>query len=103
MSKLRKFLSNIKLVYRPGKRQTKLALLGVIALSTVALVGLFLAVRQGEAKNDALSSQAAALNQQNSQLEQNIDRLGSEDSIIDIAESELGLVDPDSVVLIPHN
>lgn len=96
-------LSNIKLVYRAGKWQTKVALLSVIALSTVTLTGLFIAIKLGEARNDGLLSQIGELQQQNSQLEQNIDALGSDDSVVNIAGEELGLVDPDTIVFVPEN
>ena len=94
-------LSKIKLVYRPGKTLIKVAVLGVIALSTVALVTIHTAIDRGEAKLNAGSAQAAAQEQENRELEQNIDALGSKDSILDIAEEELGLVDPDTVVYVP--
>ena len=94
-------LSKIKLVYRPGKTLTKIALLGVIAASTVALVTIHAAINRGEAKLNAGSAQAAAQEQENRELEQNIDALGSKGSILDIAEEELGLVDPDTVVYVP--
>lgn len=94
-------LSKIKLVYRPGKRATKLALLGVIVLSTAALISIHTAIHQSEAKLDAESAQAAAQEQENRELEQNIMALGSKDSVHDIAEEELGLVDPNTVVYVP--
>lgn len=96
-------LSKIKLVYRPGKALIKVALLGVIVLSTAALVTIHTAIERSEAKEEAMRAQAAALEQQNQELEQDINALGSKDSILDIAEEELGLVDPDTVVYVPAN
>lgn len=96
-------LSKIKLVYRPGKTLIKVALLGVIVLSTAALVTIHSAIKQSESKEEAMRAQAAALEQQNQELEQDINALGSKDSILDIAEEELGLVDPDTVVYVPAN
>lgn len=96
-------LSKIKLVYRPGKALIKVALLGVIVLSTAALVTIHTAIERSEAKEEAMRAQAAALEQQNQELEQDISALGSKDSILDIAEEELGLVDPDTVVYVPAN
>lgn len=103
MSKLTRFLSNIKLVYRPVKWQTKVALMCVIVLSMVTLLGLHIAITGGEARNEALTSQAATLELQNSQLESDIAQLGSDDSVVDIAGEELGLVDPDTVIFVPDN
>lgn len=90
-----------KLVYRPGKTLVKIALLAVIVLSTAALIALSGSIRDTRATADALTAQAAALEQQNSTLEQNIEQLGSADSVERIAQEELGLVDPDTVVFIP--
>ena len=93
-------LSKIKLVYRPGKTLIKVALLGVIVLSTAALVTIHTSIARSESKEEAMRTQAAALEQQNEELEQDINALGSKDSILDIAEEELGLVDPDTVVYV---
>ena len=94
-------LSKIKLVYRPGKTPIKLALLGVIVLSTVALVTLHAAIENGRDRLESSTAQAAKLEQENSDLEQKQNNLGSMGSILDIAEEELGLVDPDTVVYVP--
>ena len=96
-------LSKIKLVYRPGKTLIKVALLGVIVLSTAALVTIHAAIENGKDKLEADTAEAAVLEQQNQELEQDINALGSKDSILDIAEEELGLVDPDTVVYVPAN
>lgn len=101
MKKRNNPFSNIKLVYRPGKALTKIALLGVIVLSTVALVTLQAAIQRSQDRAEAVRAQAAALEQENRELEQDIDALGSKESILDIAEDELGLVDPDTVVYVP--
>lgn len=94
-------LSKIKLVYRPGHTLIKIALLGVIVLSTAALVTIHTAIERSEAREEAMRAQAAALEQANRELEHDIDALGSKDSILDIAEEELGLVDPDTIVFVP--
>ena len=61
------------------------------------------AIGMGSNHLDSLRHQAAQLEQENSQLEQDIDSLGSLDSLQQIAKDELGLVDPDTVVLQPEN
>lgn len=48
-----------------------------------------------------MQSQAAELEYENDVLEKKIDQLDSEQSVKDIAEEELGLVDPDVVVIDP--
>lgn len=88
-------LSKVKLVYKPSKTLTKIALLGVIVLSTVTLIALHAAIGRSQAQAEAMRAEAAALEQQNSELENRID--GGPD-VEQIAGEELGLVDPDKVI-----
>jgi cell division protein FtsB len=85
-------LSNIMLVYRPGKTLTKIALLGVIALSTVALVTIHSAIDKAETAKENLRRQAITMELENQELEHDIAALGSMESILEIAKEELGLV-----------
>lgn len=84
--------SNIKLVYRPGSNLIKIALLAVIALSTVALVTIQVGINQNKELLEAKRQEAILLEQENLALEQDIEALGSRDSIIEIAGKQLGLV-----------
>jgi cell division protein FtsB len=56
-----------------------------------------------QAMKDSLKDQAAQLEQDNGQLKDKIDGLGSVDSVEDIAKEELDLVDPDSVIIQPES
>ena len=85
-------LSKIKLVYRPGKSATKIALLAVIILSTVALITIHAAIDKAETRKENLRDEAITLEQENQELEQDIDALGSKESILKIAREQLGLV-----------
>ena len=89
-----------KIVFRPGKTLTKVMLLVVIVLSTVTLIAIHGAIQHAEEKAQALRSQAFAEEQEQQELRQDIDALGSSDSVEKIAEEELGLVDPDTVVIV---
>lgn len=100
MAKRNHPVKKFKLAYRPGMTLVKTALLAVIVLSTAALIALGGCIRDAQTSTAALTAQAAALEQQNSALERNIEDLGSTDSIERIAKEELGLVDPDTVVFI---
>lgn len=84
--------SKYKIVFRPGSPLTKLALVGVIVLSTVALIAIHCAIDRSQAKADALRQQAAAEERERNELKDKIDNLGSTDSVIDIAGDKLGLV-----------
>ena len=95
MSKRVNPLSKFKLVYKPGKSMTKIALLAVIILSTVTLIALHAAIDRSKAREDAMRAEAAALEAQNSELE---DRLESGVDVEQVAGEELGLVDPDKII-----
>lgn len=92
--------SKYKIVFRPGKTLTKVALLAVIVLSTATLIAIHGAIRRGEERAEALRAQAAAEEWERDELEQDIAALGSTESIIEIAGEELGLVDPDTIIFV---
>ena len=97
------FTNRIRLVYKRSSRQTKLAVCAAIILSTAALLALRSATLNAQAQADALRDQAARLEQENDKLEDKIDSLGSIDSVEQIAQEELGLVDPTTVIINPEN
>ena len=97
-----KKFSRIRLVYKRSSTLTKVLVLVAVVLSTVALLSLRGLILETEAKNAALLQQAAQLEGENAQLEQNIDSLGTLDSVIRIARELLGLEDPDTVILVPQ-
>lgn len=101
MEKVRKLLSQIRLTRGRSGRVTKIVVLSAIVLSIVALLtlrGTYLDTRE---KASALRAQAAELEQANSRLEKGIDEMGSVQSVERIAQEELGLVYPDTVVFDP--
>ncbi len=89
-----------KIVFCKGNTLTKVALLGVIVLSIVALIAIHGAIKQAKAKADALQQAALTEALEREELEKDIAELGSADSVEKIAGEELGLVDPDSVVFV---
>lgn len=94
--------SRIKLVYKRGNSVIKLVLLCTIVLSTITIVALSLALQDAKAQASNLQEQAAQLEQENQKLEEQIDGLGSVGSVEDIAQNELGLVNPDTVIIQPE-
>lgn len=103
MSQLQNFIRRTRLVFVRSSRLTKILILSAMVFSLVALAILRTAIGMGSNHLDSLRHQAAQLEQENSQLEQDIDSLGSLDSLQQIVKDELGLVDPDTVVLQPEN
>lgn len=92
MKKRKNPLSNVRFVYRPGSVWIKIALLAVLVLSTAALITIHTAIDRSQRKYEALRNEAITLEQENQALQEDIDELGSRDSIIEIAGKKLGLV-----------
>lgn len=90
--------SNIKLVYRPGKALTKVALLGVIVSSTVSLMMIHDAIQRAEARWDTGCDQALALEQKIEARKHDIDILGSKESVEAIAKEEAGMGYPGEII-----
>lgn len=94
--------SHIRLVYQRSRTLTKVVVLVALVLSMAALVTLAVARQDAEDQAAKLREQVLQLEQKNAQLEQYIDDLGSVQSVERIAAEELGLVDPDTVIIQPQ-
>ena len=103
MAKIKEKLKLIKLRLRPSPRSTKVMLIIALLFAMIALVTLRMKTIELEDRTEDLRQKAAALEQENTDLQENIDILGSVQSIIQIARDELGLVDPDTVILGPES
>ena len=90
---------NIKVVYRRSKPLTKVVVIAAIVLSMAALITLRWTLNDIQKQTQDMKAEAARLEQENAELEDKIDQLGSVQSVMDIAQEELGLVDPDTVVI----
>ena len=103
MAKIKEKLKLIKLRLRPSPRSTKIMLIVAILFDMTALIALRIQITKLENREADLRDKAAALEQDNKDLQENIGILGSVQSIIQIARDELGLVNPDTVVLGPES
>ncbi len=92
----------IRLVYRRCPTVLKCALLGMLLIGTLALMVLRFSLLEAKEKTEDLRQQAAALEQQNQKLEHSISQLGTVQSVSELAEKLLGLVDPDTVIFQPE-
>ena len=97
MSKFEKFISKFQLVRIRSRKLTVIMLVVAIVLSMGALTVLHLSRKQLQNRTDDLREQAAHLELENAALQEDIDQVGSIQSIVEIAEKELGLVQPDAV------
>lgn len=98
MSRVRDFLRHFRLQYRPTHPLTKAVVTAAIVLSTVSLISLRLCQWEAQQKLALLSQQAVHLEQENADLSQRIDALGTVDSIRQIAAEELDLWHPDTII-----
>ena len=103
MAKIMEKLKLIKLRLRPSPRSTKVMLIIAILFAMMALLALRMATTDLNNRTEDLRQKAAAMEQENKDLQENIGILGSVQSIIQIARDELGLVDPNTVILSPES
>ena len=102
MKRFLRMLKRARIVFTPSNTMTKTVVLSAIVLSIVALLALHLSTRVVENQTADLTNQAAQLEQENNELKENVGNLGSAEGVGQIAEDELGLVDPDTIVIDPE-
>lgn len=91
-----------RVVIRPGPRKLKIVLALLILVSLITLVSLGVVLRSIESRTQAALDQAAGLEHENAELEDKTKNVDSNSVIEDIAQEELGLVDPDTVIIDPN-
>ena len=92
-----------RLVFHRSSLLTKTVVLATLALATAALLAVTLGIRSAKSAEAQSRAQAAQLERENAELEENIQQSGSVEIHKEIAEQELGLVDPNTVIFIPEN
>jgi len=95
-------VGNVKLVRKRSSTLMKVLVLVVVVLSTVTLLTLSLKLYQEQERAEALHSQAMEQEQEMSRLERYIQEEGTIQGIIRIAMEELGLVEPDTIIIQPE-
>lgn len=93
--------SNIKVRFCRSSTLMKVAVLAVLVLSVVTLLTLRAGILDARAETETLRGEAAQIELENERLEEKIDDLGTVQGIINVAQEELGLVEPGTVVLDP--
>lgn len=86
------------LVREPSSPLLKAVVTVAIALCTVTLIALRYTQLEQQKVLALLHTQAAAIEQENADLADRIQSLGTAKSIRRIAAEELGLVDPDTII-----
>ena len=96
-------LRNVKVEVRPTTPVLKIAVMVLIVFSILALIALRWVHNGILEETQNLKDEAAAVEQANEDLQQKKDKLGSVQSVQDIAREELGLEDPDTVIIEPQS
>ena len=92
----------VKVEVRPTSNILKIILTVLILFSIVALIALRWVHNGILTQIDDLKEEASELEHANDELEEKSQELGSVQSIEDIAQEELGLVDPDTILIDPE-
>ena len=95
--------SHIRIVFRRTSPLMKCVVLTLIVACTAALIALRVNIQQSKDRQTDLQQQAIQLVQENKALTQTIAKLGTVESVKRIAETELGLVDPNTQFFTPGN
>ena len=88
-----------KYIVRPAPAMLKIAACLLILFSMAALLALRWVHNGIREETQNLTDEAATVQAENQELNEKIGTLGSVQSVKDIAQEELGLVDPDTVVI----
>ncbi len=96
-------LRNVKVEVRPTSPMLKIVLILLIVFSMLALIALRWVHNGILEETQNLKDEAAAIEEQNRDLTEKAADPNSIQSIEDIAREELGLVDPDTVIIEPQD
>ena len=96
-------LRNVQLVFRPSSALLKIVVTVLILFSTAALISLIWVRQSIQVQTEDLRQEAMALEQENKDLENKIGILGSVQSVEEIAQEELGMVKPDTIIINPNS
>ncbi len=102
MAKIKAFLSRLQFTYLRSRNLTKVMIIIVIILSMGALTMLRLSSDALNQRTDALREQAMKLEESNREIREDLNEVGTVKSVVEIAEEELGLVQPGTVIFQPE-
>ena len=103
MNKKNHPFSHIRIIFRRTSPLMKCVVLTTVIACIVAMITLRVSIQQSRQRRADLEQQAIQLVQENKALTQNIAKLGTVESVKRIAETELGLVDPNTQFFTPGN
>ena len=96
-------LKTVKVEVRSASSVLKIVVTVLIVFSMAALLALRWVHSGILAQTQERRDEASAVEYANDELRDKIDDIGSVQSVQDIAQQELGLVDPDTVIITPQS
>ena len=96
-------LKTVKVEVRSASSVLKIVVTVLIVFSMAALLALRWVHSGILAQTQEMRDEASAVEYANDELRDKIDDIGSVQSVQDIAQQELGLVDPDTVIITPQS
>ena len=102
MAKLKIPFRDIKVEYTRSHPLTKVVVIALILVCMAALITLRWSINQMTNEISVLRSQAALLEAENAELIEKLNKLNSVEGVDNIAEDELDMVDPDTIVIDPN-
>ena len=103
MAKIPNPFSSVQIEFRRSRPLTKIVVCGTIVLSMAALITLRLAHDHIQAQTDQMREKAAYLEHENAILDERNSDLEGIHVVEQIAREELGLVDPNTVIVDPES
>ena len=92
-------IGKFQLMYHRSKPMTKIIVIVAILFSMLAVIAMSWVRSNIHDRTEKLRTEAVSLEQEIDELEERIEKIGSVQSVKQIAEEELGLVDPDTVMI----
>lgn len=102
MAKRQNPLKRIRLVFQRTSPKIKILIIAMLVVCTVTLLALSIALSRSQKNLEAKRQEAIALEQENAELTEDINQLGTVKSIKDLAKKFWHLVDPDAVIFSPE-
>ena len=93
----------VKVVVRPSTPLLKIIVIVFILFAMAALMALSWVRSSILSRTEDLRAEAAGLEYENLELTEKIGELGGVQSVQDIAEGELGYINPDTVLITPNS
>lgn len=90
---------SVRVVFSPSSPLLKILVVVLLTFSMVALAALTWVKLTVQSQTETIAAEAAAVAGQNRVLEQRVENMDSDDTVRAIAQEELGLIDPDTVLI----